>query len=78
MSSIDEIRNARIRKLKLLQKKGVNPYPAESNRELSLEEAVNSFDKLEKSGDLKWISGRIQIVLIVRRGEQRIIRIKMS
>ena len=34
MSSIDEIREARIKKLKLLKDKGMNPYPAESKRDL--------------------------------------------
>lgn len=59
MSSIDEIRDTRIKKLELLKSKGVNPYPAESNRELSLKEAINDFANLEKSGDEKWVSGRV-------------------
>ena len=49
MSSIDEIRDARIKKLELLRKKGINPYPAESKRELSLKQAVENFENLEKS-----------------------------
>ena len=36
MSSIDEIRDARIKKLELLRSKNINPYPAESKREISL------------------------------------------
>ncbi len=59
MSSIDEIRDARIAKLQILQKKGINPYPAKSKRELSLKEAVDSFSDLEKEGAVKWVSGRI-------------------
>ena len=39
MSSIDEIKDARIKKLQLLKERGVNPYPAESKRELYLKEA---------------------------------------
>ena len=59
MSSIDEIRDARLNKLKLLKESGVNPYPAESKRELSLKEAIDTFEDLEKKGDEKWIAGRI-------------------
>jgi len=50
MSSIDEIRDTRIKKLELLKSKGVNPYPAESSRELALHEATLNFDTLEKNG----------------------------
>ena len=40
MSSIDEIRDTRIKKLELLKKRGNEAYPAEAKRELSLAEAV--------------------------------------
>ena len=69
MSSIDEIRNARIKKLELLRSKGMNPYPAESKRELSLHEAIADFGSLEKSGETKWIAGRIMSI----RGQGAII-----
>lgn len=59
MSSIDEIRDIRIKKLELLKKAGINPYPAHSNRELSLGEAIEQFDSLEKSQEEKWIAGRV-------------------
>jgi len=59
MSSIDEIKDARIKKLELLKKRGMDPYPALSKRELSLKEAIDTFADLEKSGDQKWVSGRI-------------------
>ncbi|MBU0612250.1 lysine--tRNA ligase [Patescibacteria group bacterium] len=59
MSSIDEIKEARIKKLELLKEKGMNPYPAESKRELSLVKAVEIFDDLEKSGNPKWLAGRV-------------------
>jgi lysyl-tRNA synthetase class 2 len=59
MSSIDEIRDIRIKKLELLQKAGINPYPAESHRELSLKEAIENFESLEKDGGVKWVAGRI-------------------
>src|SRR3989344_8612257 len=74
MSSIDEIRDARIKKLELLKKSGMNPYPAESKREISLKDAVDDFDKLEKGGEKKWISGRIMSI----RGQGAIIFITLN
>ena len=62
MSSIDEIRNFRIKKLELLKKKGINPYPAKTKRELSLKEAIDSFEDLSSSTDSKWIAGRVMSV----------------
>ena len=73
MSSIDEIRDARIAKLKLLKKRGVNPYPAESKRELTFNEAIANFDALEKSSEVKWIAGRIMSI----RGQGGIIFITL-
>src|SRR3989344_2721414 len=76
MSSIDEIRGLRIKKLALFKKKGVNPYPAESKRELYLKEAIDSFDALEKGakeGKMKWIAGRIMSI----RGQGAIIFITL-
>lgn len=78
MSSIDEIRNLRIKKLELLKEKGINPYPANSNRELFLNEVLENFEKLEKSKDkkegLKWISGRVMSI----RGQGAIIFITLT
>ncbi|MCX6751486.1 MAG: lysine--tRNA ligase [Candidatus Nomurabacteria bacterium] len=74
MSSIDEIRDAKIKKLELLKKKGVNPYPAKSKRELSLKEAIDSFDTLEKEKEEKWISGRIMSI----RGQGAIVFITLN
>ncbi|MFH1201146.1 MAG: lysine--tRNA ligase [bacterium] len=62
MSSIDEIRDTRIKKLKLLLSKGVNPYPADSKREISLKEAFDNFEELEKNKEIKWIAGRIMSI----------------
>lgn len=74
MSSIDEIRGLRIQKLALLKKKGLNPYPAESKRELSLKEAVENFETLEKNKESKWIAGRIMSL----RGQGAIIFITLN
>ncbi|MEK7572461.1 MAG: lysine--tRNA ligase [Patescibacteria group bacterium] len=74
MSTIDEIRDIRIKKLELLKKRGINPYPAESKRELTLKETIDKFDSLEKSGGVKWISGRIMSI----RGQGAIIFITLN
>ena len=74
MSSIDEIRDVRIKKLELLKKKGVSPYPADSKRELSLKEAVEDFEKLEKKKETKWIAGRIMSI----RGQGAIIFLTLN
>src|SRR3989344_1540142 len=74
MSAIDEIRDARIKKLELLKKGGMEPYPAESKRELSLKDAVDDFENLEKKGGEKWIAGRIMSI----RGQGAIIFITIN
>ena len=61
MAPLQEIRNNRLEKLKILKGKGVNPYPAVSNREYSLSEAVNNFEKLSKKENLV-LAGRIMAV----------------
>ena len=74
MSSIDEIRDVRINKLKLLKDKGMNPYPAESKREISLKEVIDNFEDLEKNKENKWIAGRIMSI----RGQGAIIFITLN
>src|SRR5476649_2346676 len=74
MSSIDEIRDTRIKKLKLLKDKGMNSFPAESKREISLQDAISDFDNLEKNKETKWIAGRIMSI----RGQGAIIFITLD
>ncbi|KKR78507.1 MAG: Lysine-tRNA ligase, partial [Candidatus Nomurabacteria bacterium GW2011_GWA2_40_9] len=74
MSSIDEIKDARIKKLQLLKERGVNPYPAESKRELYLKEAIEDFDNLSANENKRWISGRIMSI----RGQGAIMFITLN
>jgi len=74
MSSIDEIRDARIKKIEILKQKGFLAYPAESKREISLSETVESFENLEKSGEIKWIAGRVMSI----RGQGAIVFITLN
>ncbi len=59
MASIDEIRSARLEKLNLLIKKGVNPYPATTRRTHTCKEAKEKFEEL-KDGDSIILAGRIR------------------
>ncbi len=74
MSSIDEIRETRIKKLELFKSKGINPYPTDSKRELTLNEAITNFYSLEKSKEAKWIAGRIMSI----RGQGAIVFITLN
>ncbi len=74
MSSIDEIRDARIKKLQILREKGINPYPADSKRQISLKEAIEGFSTLEAEKVSKWISGRIMSI----RGQGAIIFLTLN
>ncbi|MDO8424227.1 MAG: lysine--tRNA ligase [bacterium] len=55
MAQLDEIRSARLAKIKLLEEQGINPYPATSNRTKSNLEAVENF----KEGNEAVLAGRI-------------------
>lgn len=61
MAVFDEIKNARIEKLKILREKGINPYPAKSNREYLLSEVIANFDKLSTSKSLT-LAGRVMAI----------------
>jgi lysyl-tRNA synthetase class 2 len=69
MSSIDDIKEVRLKKLNTLKEKGIDPYPAFTKREISLKKAVEDFASLSSSGESKWISGRIMSI----RGQGAII-----
>ena len=73
-SIIDEIRGLRIKKLELFKKKGLDPYPVESKRELTLRDAGENFETLEKTKEEKWIAGRIMSI----RGQGAIIFITLN
>jgi lysyl-tRNA synthetase class 2 len=74
MSSIDEIIDTRIKKLELIKKSGIDPYPAKSKRELSLKEVIDQFENLEKNAEVKWVSGRIMSI----RGQGAIIFLTLN
>jgi lysyl-tRNA synthetase, class II len=59
MASLEEIRAGRIEKLKLLQEKGIDPYPATTNRDYTNKETVDKFEEIEKAGKTIFLAGRI-------------------
>jgi len=62
MSSIESLRAARVKKLELLIKSGVNPYPSKVPRDISLKQALDSFDSLQKDGKNVSLGGRVMAV----------------
>jgi len=64
MASLEEIRSARLAKLKVLSELGIDPYPAHTNRDLSINEAIEKFDDLTKGGKSRIIAGRIMSLRI--------------
>lgn len=64
MASIEELRDARLKKIELLQKAEMNPYPASVPRDYSIAEVKDSFDKLIIESEKKNISiaGRVIVV----------------
>src|SRR3989338_57593 len=58
MSSLEEIRATRLKKLQLLRDKGMNPYPVSTRTSATLAEAAENFKKLAKKKELI-LSGRI-------------------
>lgn len=58
MASIEEIRDARLKKLEYLQDKGINPYPTDFKQDLWVKEAQENFDSL-KEGKSLYMVGRV-------------------
>ncbi len=61
MSSLEELVNIRIEKLKLLEKAGMNPYPSVSKREYPLSEIISDFEKISKNKSVI-LAGRIMAI----------------
>lgn len=61
MSSIEEIRAERLKKLNTLIERGHDPYPSKSNRTHTIAEALGSFDVLSASGEEITLTGRVMV-----------------
>jgi lysyl-tRNA synthetase class 2 len=62
MSALDEIRAERMRKLKLLEEKGVNPYPNRTRRTHEIGNLLADFEVLEKKDEHVVVDGRIRAI----------------
>lgn len=60
MATLDEIWEARIKKLETVKRSGLNPYPETSKRTHSLAEAKEQFDRLAESQEEIVVAGRIK------------------
>ncbi|MFA6476028.1 MAG: lysine--tRNA ligase [Candidatus Paceibacterota bacterium] len=59
MASLEELRSERLKKLKVLRDGGYNPYPAQTEINTSIEEAVSNFDHFVEKGRDITTGGRI-------------------
>lgn len=62
MASEEELRSARLKKLEILQDKGINAYPSKTLRTNTISEVVEDFSNLEKKGGDLTIAGRIMSI----------------
>ena len=58
MSSIEEIREERLKKIQLLQGQGISPYADSSERDTTIKDFISNFDSLEKSEEKVTLAGR--------------------
>jgi len=61
MSSFEELRKTRIEKLKLLEKAGINSYPAICRKDYPISEVVSDFDEISKKKSV-YLAGRIMAI----------------
>ena len=62
MASLDELREERLKKLSLLAERGIPAYPVSSARDTTVEEAVGSFDTLQKKEAILALAGRVRTI----------------
>lgn len=62
MASIAELKDTRLKKLELLKKAGMNPYPVKVPRDMDLAHAKSTFDTLESSAKEYSLSGRVMAI----------------
>src|SRR5579871_2202213 len=59
---LEDLIKERQKKLDLLRKAGIDPYPARVARSFDVAHAVENFDKLEKSGKPVSLAGRLMSI----------------
>lgn len=61
MASLEELRNIRIEKIKLLEKAGMSAYPAISRRDFYLSEVIKDFEEISKKENVHLV-GRVMSI----------------
>ena len=59
MATLKELRDERLRKLQELKGLGIDPYPANSNKNIEISELLDKYQELEKSSEQIIVTGRI-------------------
>ncbi len=59
MASLDEIRDARLKKLELLKSKGIDPYPAKVPKDFPVDFLKKNFDKCVEQAQSISVAGRV-------------------
>lgn len=62
MSSLQEIKKTRIQKLEKITRTGMNPYPAQSERTHTIQEALENFDALSQGSKEITLTGRVRLI----------------
>lgn len=62
MSGLDEVRAERLKKLAILKERGINAYPAVSNRTHTIEDATENFKKHVEENASLVLAGRVMVV----------------
>lgn len=62
MASLEEIKQERLEKIKLLKEAGLNPYPAITERDTTVAEFLTSHTELENSKEEKTLAGRVRSI----------------
>lgn len=74
MSSLEEIRAERLKKLQILKDKGINPYLSTVNRTHEILNLLENFSDLETSKEIVTVVGRVMVV----RGQGAIMFVVMQ
>ncbi len=59
MTSLEELKNERIKKLRLLTEKGINPYPVLARQDVTLKEVHEKFQKFSQRKKPLFLVGRV-------------------
>ncbi len=62
MSGLDDVRAERLKKLAIIKERGINPYPAKSNRTHLIADALLAFDSLSQNSTEIIFAGRVMVI----------------